>query len=44
MPIFGAEGDEYNFHGRNERFPVARFNDGLDHFVIFIKALAGPKP
>lgn len=40
-PIFFAEGDEYNFHGRNERFPVARFNDGLDHFVIFIKALAG---
>lgn len=42
-PIISLEGDEYNFHGKNERLPVARFNDGLDHFVIFIKALAGPK-
>jgi carboxypeptidase PM20D1 len=40
-PIISLEGDEYNFHGKNERFPVARFYDGLDHFVIFIKALAG---
>jgi acetylornithine deacetylase/succinyl-diaminopimelate desuccinylase-like protein len=40
-PIVSLDGDEYNFHGKNERFPVARFNDGLDHFVIFIKALAG---
>ncbi len=41
-PIFSAEGDEYNYHGKNERLPAARFHDGLDHFVIFIKALAGP--
>jgi acetylornithine deacetylase/succinyl-diaminopimelate desuccinylase-like protein len=40
-PIISLEGDEYNFHGKNERFPTARFYDGLDHFVIFIKALAG---
>lgn len=40
-PIFSAEGDEYNFHGKNERLPAARFYDGLDHFVVFIKALAG---
>lgn len=40
-PIISLEGDEYNFHGKNERFPAARFHDGLDHFVIFIKALAG---
>ncbi len=40
-PIISIEGDEYNFHGKNERFPTARFYDGLDHFVIFIKALAG---
>ena len=40
-PIISLDGDEYNFHGKNERFPTARFYDGLDHFVIFIKALAG---
>lgn len=40
-PIFSLEGDEYNFHGKNERLPTARFYDGLDHFMIFIKALAG---
>jgi acetylornithine deacetylase/succinyl-diaminopimelate desuccinylase-like protein len=40
-PIISLDGDEYNFHGKNERFPAARFYDGLDHFVIFIKALAG---
>lgn len=40
-PIYGHEGDEYNFHGRNERFPAARFDAGLDHFVLLIKALAG---
>lgn len=41
-PLFAAEDDEFNYHGRNERLPAARFYDGLDHFVIFIKALAGP--
>ncbi len=40
-PIISLEGDDYSFHGKNERFPTARFYDGLDHFVIFIKALAG---
>ena len=40
-PIISLESDEYNFHGKNERFPTARFYDGLDHFVIFIKALSG---
>lgn len=40
-PIFSLAGDEYNYHGKNERLPTARFYDGLDHFVIFIKALAG---
>jgi acetylornithine deacetylase/succinyl-diaminopimelate desuccinylase-like protein len=40
-PIFSREGDEYHFHGKNERLPTARFYDGLDHFVIFIRALAG---
>ena len=40
-PIISLEGDEYNFHGRNERFPTARFYDGLDHFVLLIRSLAG---
>lgn len=40
-PIISLEGDEYNYHGKNERLPVARFNDGLDHFMIFVRALAG---
>ncbi|MFN0024187.1 MAG: M20/M25/M40 family metallo-hydrolase, partial [Parvularculaceae bacterium] len=42
-PIFSVEGDEYNYHGKNERLPAARFYDGLDHYVIFIKALSGPQ-
>ncbi|MDZ7627049.1 MAG: M20/M25/M40 family metallo-hydrolase [Parvularculaceae bacterium] len=43
-PIFSLEGDEYNYHGKNERLPAARFYEGLDHFMIFIKALAGGGP
>lgn len=42
--IISLEGDEYNYHGKNERLPAARFYDGLDHFMIFIKALAGGAP
>lgn len=43
-PIISLKGDEYNYHGKNERLPTARFYEGLDHFVIFIKALAGSSP
>lgn len=28
-------------HGLNERLPVASFNDGLDHWVVIMKELAG---
>lgn len=30
-------------HGLNERLPVASFYDGLDHWMIIMKELAGPK-
>lgn len=40
-PIFMKSGDMFA-HGLNERLPVASFYDGLDHFMIIIKELAGP--
>lgn len=40
-PLFTSEEVDYNFHGNNELLPVSQFNDGLDHFYLFIKALAG---
>lgn len=30
-------------HGLNERMPVSSFYDGLDHWVVIMKELAGPK-
>ncbi|MCA8887717.1 MAG: M20/M25/M40 family metallo-hydrolase [Parvularculaceae bacterium] len=41
--IFMNEEDSYA-HGLNERIPVKSFYDGLDHWMIIIKDLAGPKP
>jgi acetylornithine deacetylase/succinyl-diaminopimelate desuccinylase-like protein len=40
-PLFFVEGVDYNYHGNNERLPVAQFNEGLDPYYLFIKALAG---
>ena len=40
-PLFTNEDVDYNFHGNNEMLPVSQFNEGLDHFYLFIKALAG---
>ena len=40
-PIFMKSGDMFA-HGLNERLPVASFYNGLDHFMIIIKELAGP--
>lgn len=31
-------------HGLNERLPVSSFYDGLDHWMIIMKELAGPGP
>lgn len=42
-PLFATDESNYNFHGNNERLPIAEFEEGLDHFYLFIKALAGPK-
>ncbi|RYF94605.1 MAG: hypothetical protein EON95_04685 [Caulobacteraceae bacterium] len=39
--LFMSQGVDYNIHGNNERLPVAQFDDGLDHFYLLIKALAG---
>lgn len=36
--------DEMFAHGLNERLPVDAFFGGLDHWMIIIKALAGPAP
>ena len=41
-PLFATDGSNFAFHGNNERLPLAAFNDGLDHYYRFIKALAGP--
>lgn len=30
-------------HGLNERMPVSSFYDGLDHWMVIMQALAGPK-
>jgi carboxypeptidase PM20D1 len=40
-PLFSTDDSHYNFHGNNERLPLVEFNDGLDHYYLFIKALAG---
>jgi acetylornithine deacetylase/succinyl-diaminopimelate desuccinylase-like protein len=42
-PLFTSEDVDYNFHGKNEMLPMSQFTEGLDHFYIFIKALAGKK-
>lgn len=41
-PIFMKSSDMFA-HGLNERIPVTSFYDGLDHWMIIIKDLAGPK-
>jgi acetylornithine deacetylase/succinyl-diaminopimelate desuccinylase-like protein len=39
--LIGSSDVDYNFHANNERLPVAHFNEGLEHFYLFIKALTG---
>ncbi len=39
-PLFGSDGSNYNYHGNNERLPLAEFEHGLDHYYHFIRALA----
>lgn len=41
-PIF-MKSDDMFAHGLNERVPVDSFYAGLDHFMIIIRELAGPK-
>jgi acetylornithine deacetylase/succinyl-diaminopimelate desuccinylase-like protein len=40
-PQFSAEGVEYNYHGRNERIPVAEFEEAMKFYPVFLRALAG---
>ncbi len=40
---FGKMGETSNAHGLNERLPVKTFYEGLDHWILMIKALAGPQ-
>ncbi|WP_428408249.1 M20/M25/M40 family metallo-hydrolase [Hyphococcus sp.] len=48
VPTYGvsgrisAESENSNAHGLDEHLPVKTFYDGLDHWIIMIKALAGP--
>ena len=39
-PLFSTEESSYNFHGVDERLPMTEFEGGLDHFYLFMKALA----
>lgn len=39
---FSVIGQSSNAHGLNERLPTSTFYDGLDHWVVIIKELAGP--
>lgn len=41
-PLFATDDSKYNFHGIDERLPVSEFEGGLDHYYLFIRALAGP--
>lgn len=40
-PLFSTDESKYNFHGIDERLPISEFDSGLDHYYLFIKALAG---
>jgi acetylornithine deacetylase/succinyl-diaminopimelate desuccinylase-like protein len=40
-PLFLNDAVDNNYHGNNERLTVAQFNEGLDHYYLLIKALAG---
>ena len=39
----GAKPNDTFAHGLNERLPVASFYDGLDHWYVILKELAGVK-
>jgi len=42
-PLFFIPGVDFNYHGNNERLPLAVFDEGLDHYYLLIKALAGKR-
>ncbi|GAA4854692.1 M20/M25/M40 family metallo-hydrolase [Luteimonas vadosa] len=43
-PLISTDGSDYNFHGIDESLPVSQFEQGLDHYYLFIQALAGATP
>jgi carboxypeptidase PM20D1 len=42
-PLFFVPDVDFNYHGNNERLPIAAFDEGLDHYYLLIKALAGKR-
>lgn len=40
-PLISSDESNYNYHGVNERLPLPEFESGLDHYYLFIQALAG---
>jgi acetylornithine deacetylase/succinyl-diaminopimelate desuccinylase-like protein len=47
IPTYGVSGmfikdSDYFAHGLNERVPVQGFYDGLDHWYVLVKEVAGP--
>lgn len=40
-PLFSTDDSDYNFHGIDERIPMGEFREALDHYYLFMKALAG---
>lgn len=40
-PLFAGEDSNYNYHGIDERLPLAEFEEGLDHYFVMMRAVAG---
>lgn len=40
-PLISTDSSNYNFHGIDEQLPLSEFDQGLDHYYLMIKALAG---
>ncbi len=40
-PLVSTDNSNYNFHGIDEQLPLSEFIQGLDHYYLLIKALAG---
>jgi acetylornithine deacetylase/succinyl-diaminopimelate desuccinylase-like protein len=49
IPVYGVDGSwvvapiDYRAHGQDERLPVKALGDDVDHWVLILKELTGPK-